>query len=148
MTSHEYTTDLTWTGRTTGYDSYDRRHDVSIGSTNLTLSADAAFRGDSSLPNPEQLVVAAASSCQMLSFLAVAALGGVEVREYRDEAVGVMDDTVRPMRLTSISLRPRIVVAASTPDRVDRLLAKAHEQCYIANSLTTPITLEPVIEVV
>lgn len=148
MTSNEYTTDLTWSGRTTGYDDYDRRHDVSIGASTFALSADAAFRGDSSLPNPEQLVVAAASSCQMLSFLAVAALGGVEVREYRDEAVGVMDNTMRPMRLTSIILRPRIVVAASTPERAERLLTKAHAQCYIANSLITPITLEPVIEMV
>lgn len=43
MTSHKYTTDLTWSGRTTGYDDYDRRHDVSIGSTTLALSADAAL---------------------------------------------------------------------------------------------------------
>lgn len=148
MTSHEYATGLMWAGRTADYDSYDRQHDVTLGSTSLALSADTAFRGDGALPNPEQLVVAAASSCQLLSFLAVASLGGVEVWEYRDDAIGVMDDTVRPMRLTSIRLRPRIVVTGVTPKRVDRLLRKAHEQCYIANSMTTPITLEPSIEVI
>ncbi|WP_435081094.1 OsmC family protein [Clavibacter michiganensis] len=148
MTSHEYATGLTWAGRTTGYDSYGRRHDMTLGPTSLALSADAAFHGDGALPNPEQLLVAAASSCQLLSFLAVAALGGVEVREYRDDAIGVMDDTARPMRLTAIVLRPRIVVTGATPARVVRLLRKAHEQCYVANSLTTSITLEPVIEVV
>ncbi|WP_027467122.1 OsmC family protein [Curtobacterium sp. UNCCL17] len=148
MTSYQYATGLTWSGRTAEYDGYDRRHDMKLGATSVAVSADAAFRGDGTLPNPEQLVVAAASSCQLLSFLAVAALGGLEVREYRDAAVGVMDDTVRPMRLTSICLRPRIVVTGATPERVDRLLRKAHEQCYIANSLTTSITLEPSIEVV
>lgn len=148
MTTHEYKTGLVWVGQTSSYNSYDRQHDVVMDSSSIALSADAAFRGDAALPNPEQLVVAAASSCQLLSFLAVAALGGVEVREYRDDAVGMMDDTVRPMRLTSILLRPRIVVVGAAREPVERLVQKAHQQCYIANSLSTPVALEPTIEVV
>ncbi len=148
MTTHEYATGLVWTGQTISYDSYDRQHEVVMGSSSITLSADVMFRGDAALPNPEKLVVAAASSCQLLSFLAVAALGGVEVRDYRDDAVGLMDDTVRPIRLTSILLRPKITVAGTARERVERLVQKAHQQCYIANSLSTPVALDPVIEVV
>lgn len=148
MTTHTYETVVDWRGRTQAYDCYDRRHNVTVAGTRLAMSADAAFRGDSSLPNPEQLVVAAASSCQLLSFLAVAALGGVEVVEYRDNAVGEMPTSGRPMRLIRIVLRPHIVVAGASVERVERLVHKAHAQCYIANSLSTEVIVEPSIDVV
>ncbi|MFF2633018.1 OsmC family protein [Microbacterium sp. NPDC058021] len=148
MTIHSYESTLSWRGRTQHYDSYDRRHDVTIAGTQLAVSADAAFRGDAALPNPEQLVVAAASSCQLLSFLAVAALSGVEVVEYSDRARGEMQADQRPMRLTRIVLRPHIAVVGGSVERVERLVHRAHEQCYIAHSLTAEVSIEPVIEVV
>lgn len=147
MTTHRYASTLHWAGLTRDYDSYGRQHDITMSGTTVVASADAAFRGDGTLPNPEQLVVAAASSCQLLSFLAVAALAGVRVLEYYDEAEGVMPDDQRPLRLTSITLRPRIVVEGVTAERVERLLHTAHRQCYIANSLTTEVIIEPIIEV-
>ncbi|MDI3243426.1 OsmC family protein [Arthrobacter sp. AL08] len=147
MTTHTYASTLRWAGRTHDYDSYSRQHDITMSGTKVVASADSSFRGDSTLPNPEQLVVAAASSCQLLSFLAVAALAGVEVIEYHDAAKGFMPDDERPLRLTSIVLRPRIVVQGATVERVERLLHKAHKQCYIANSLITKVTLEADIEV-
>lgn len=66
MADHEYTTTITWTGSTGGgYRSFSREHTASLTrSDNLTMSADAAFRGEVHLTNPEQLVVVAASSCQ------------------------------------------------------------------------------------
>lgn len=148
MRTHRYETSLAWSGRTENYDSYSREHQVSIGDNRLVLSADAAFRGDRSLPNPEELVVAAASSCQLLSFLAAAALGGVEVLSYTDDAEAEMPSGVGGMRLTRIVLHPHIVVTGSTPERVQRLIEKAHDQCYIANSLNTEVLIEPVIELV
>ena len=147
MTTHTYRTPLTWSGSTADYDTYDRQHQVVVGDVPLTLSADPAFRGDPALPNPEQLLVAAASSCQLLSFLAVAARSGVEVLEYADDAVGLMPESERPMRITEILLRPRVVARGATVERVERLLHKAHEQCFIAQSLTSDVTLEPTIEV-
>lgn len=147
MNTHTYVSTLHWTGRTENYETYSRQHQLTLSGTTVAVSADSAFRGDGTLPNPEQLVVAAASSCQLLSFLAVAALADVEVLEYQDEAEGVMAGDQRPLRLTNIVLRPRIVVQGATAERVEKLLHKAHSQCYIANSLTTDVTLEPVIEV-
>ena len=147
MTTHTYGSALRWAGRTDDYDSYSRQHDVTIAGTTATLSAAAAFRGDAALPNPEQLLVAAASSCQLLSFLAVAAHAGVAILEYHDDAEGIMPDDVRPVRLTTIVLRPVIVAEGATRSEVERLLHKAHRQCYIANSLTATVTLEPEISV-
>lgn len=113
----------------------------------LGLSADPAFRGDPSRLNPEQLLVMAASSCQLLSFLAVAARSRLDVLAYEDDAEGVMPEADRPVRLVAIHLRPRIVLAAGSGDetRVRQLVELAHRECYVANSLKTAITVEPVI---
>jgi len=59
-----------------------------------------------------QLEVLAAASCQLLSFLAVAARARLDVVAYEDDAEGVMPEGDHPVRLTRIVLRPRIVLAA------------------------------------
>lgn len=146
---HRYTVRARWSGSTAaGYDAYDRRHEVEAppARATLTLSADAAFRGDPALLDPEQLLVAAASSCQLLSFLAVAARAGIDVRHYRDDAEGTMAEDDPPARITRIVLRPTITVAPGTgEERVRHLVEVAHRQCYIANSLTTEILVEPTV---
>lgn len=152
MATHTYTTSLTWAGSTPDYESYHRVHDAVIGPLSARVSADPSFRGDPALVNPEQLLVAAAASCQMLSFLAVCSLSKVDVLSYTDEAVGTMDDTVKPVRVGEIVLRPHLVVrpqAGATLDeaKVLRLVEKAHRTCYIANSLNSDIRIDPTIEI-
>jgi len=113
----------------------------------MTLSADPAFLGDPTLLNPEQLVVLAAASCQLLSFLAVAARARLDVLEYDDEAEAEMDEGDPPARINRITLRPRIVLTAG-PDRerVEHLVEVAHRECFIANSLNSDMKIEPTIE--
>lgn len=147
MRSHTYSAQVEWAGSTgAGYDAYPRAHSAVTppATEGFDLSADPHFRGDADLPNPEQLLVLAASSCQLLSFLAVAARGGVDVVGYRDDALGEMPEDVRPLRVTRITLRPVVTVADGTaPAVVERMLHEAHDQCYIANSLTCEVVLEP-----
>src|SRR5918997_1480353 len=112
------------------------------------MSSDPAFRGDARLLNPEQLVVAAASSCQLLEFLALAAKARVDVVEYRDEAEGTMDESDEPARIQRIVLRPRIAVSPGpSEERVLRLVELAHDHCYVARSLRTEIAVEAEVEV-
>ena len=148
---HVYETTLHWEGSTgAGYDAYDRAHEIALPPSDdrLVASADQAFRGNPNRTNPEQLFLAAASSCQMLSFLAIAARSGIEVLAYEDRATAVMPEDRRPVWITAITLRPRIVVAPGTDlGRVQRIVEKGHEECYVANSVRTEITIEPVIEV-
>jgi organic hydroperoxide reductase OsmC/OhrA len=149
-TVHRYRTSLAWTGSTgEGYDAYDRAH-TGIAhpvAEPLILSSDPAFRGDPAHRNPEQLVVLAASSCQLLAFLAVAARARVDVVDYHDEATAEMPENDRPVRLTRIVLRPTITVRAvagrPTAARVRRLAAVAHRECFIANSLRSEVVVEP-----
>jgi organic hydroperoxide reductase OsmC/OhrA len=114
----------------------------------VALSAAAAFRGDPDLLNPEQLVVMAATSCQLLSFLAVAARHGVDVVGYVDRATGMMPtDGVSP-RITRVELAPVIHTTHGTdPDLVRHLVERAHDECYVARSLTADVVVRPTVVV-
>ena len=146
---HRYAARVRWRGSTAGgYEGYDRAHSVTAppAEAELAVSSDPAFAGDARLLNPEQLIVAAASSCQLLEFLAIAARSGVEVLAYSDDAEGEMPEGDPPERIERIVLRPRIEVAEGpTEERVRRIAEKAHEGCYVANSLRTEIEVEPEI---
>lgn len=149
--AHTYETHLVWEGSTgEGYREYSRSAQALAppSRVELPLSADPAFRGDPARLNPEQLLVMALSSCQLLSFLAVAARQGVDVRSYEDEAVGSMSTTEKPMRITEVALSPQILVAPGTDtELVERLVHEAHQSCFIANSVTTAVTITPTITV-
>jgi organic hydroperoxide reductase OsmC/OhrA len=148
---HRYAVSSTWRGSTgAGYEAYDRSHQVEAtrGGVTLALSADPAFRGDATLLNPEQLLVMAVSSCQLLSFLAVAARARIDVIEYRDDAEGEMPEDDPPMRITRITLRPQIVVWEDVNEaRVRHLVEVAHRECFVANSLRTEVVVEPEISI-
>ena len=148
---HSYATRLAWSGSTSaGYDSYPREHALGAppAEQELRLSSDPHFKGDGRLLNPEQLIVAAASSCQLLEFLALAAKARIDVLEYGDDAEGTMDESDEPARIQRIVLRPRITVGPGpSEERVLRLVHLAHDYCYVANSLRTEIEIEPEIEV-
>jgi len=147
--THIYEAAVAWEGSTgAGYEFYSRTHQVSCAPAEeaLTMSGDPAFRGDPRRLNPEQLLLAAAASCQLLSFLAVAARARVEVVSYRDDAVAVMPEDDKPVRISAITLRPTIVVRGDpSDDRILHLVEVAHRECFIANSLSSEITIEPEI---
>jgi organic hydroperoxide reductase OsmC/OhrA len=150
-TTHRYSVTCAWTGSTAeGYDAYDRDHAATAppADATLALSADPAFRGDHGRLNPEQLLVLAASSCQLLSFLAVAARARLDVLEYRDDAEAVMPEDDHPVRITRIRLRPAITVRGPvTEARLRHLCDVAHRECFIANSLSSDIVVEPTFDV-
>ncbi len=151
MGGHSYRATLAWEGSTGGgYSAYPRAHDGAVppATEGFALSADPHFRGDATRANPEQLLVLAASSCQLLSFLHVAATAKLDVLDYTDDAEGVMPGDVQPMRLTRITLRPRVLVAAgSDVSRFEALMDQAHQSCFIANSLNTEVVVEASVEV-
>lgn len=144
---HRYTVSCAWQGSTgAGYDAYDRSHkaDALPAADTLYLSSDPAFRGNPEFFNPEQLLVVSAASCQLLSFLAVAARARIDVVDYRDDAEGEMPEDEQPMRVTRITLRPRITVRGEvSEDRIRHLVDVGHRECFIANSLTTEVVVEP-----
>lgn len=149
MVAHSYSATVSWSGTTSvGVRAYDRTHVAELTpGAELSLSADASFRGNEDLPNPEQLLVTAAGSCLLLSFLGAATRAGIDVVGYTDRPRGRMPGDVSPMSITEIELTPLIRVRDADPARVAEVVAEAHDQCFIANSLRSAVSVVPTIEV-
>ena len=95
--------------------------------------------------DPEEALVAAASSCHMLWFLDFARRAGFDVASYRDSAEGEMGKGADGrVMITRITLRPVIAFAGRQPDEAELadLHHRAHDACFIANSLSTDIVVE------
>lgn len=151
--THTYALSLTWAGNrgtgTSGYPDYSR--DVvaraAIGDDSppeLELSADPTFRGDRRRWNPEQLLVAALSECHLLSFLHIAVTHGVTVLAYEDDPVGTMVQEGIGGHFTGVVLRPTVTISdPAHVDLVPGLHHEAGEACFIASSVSFPVTHEP-----
>jgi organic hydroperoxide reductase OsmC/OhrA len=146
---HQYPVEVVWTGNhgagTGTYQGYGREHEVRVaGKPVIAGSSDAAFRGDDSRHNPEDMLVAALSSCHMLWYLHLAAVAGVVVTAYVDSAVGMLVDHGSDGRFTEVMLRPVVTItAASDPSRAAGVHEDAHHACFIANSVNFPVRCEP-----
>ena len=155
MTAHEYRAHIHWerAGAVFTDNRYSRGHSwqfdggvvVPASSSPYTvrvpLSVEAAV-------DPEEALVAALASCHMLWFLSLAAAGRWRVDDYSDQAVGSMGrNAAGKTAMLSVTLRPRVRFSGEhVPTRADivQLHERAHEECFIANSVTTSVHIEPV----
>ncbi len=148
---HIYKAKINWTGNTgegtKSYAAYSRAHEVSgEGGKEIILgSADPIYRGEASRYNPEELVVAAISGCHMLWYLHLCADAGVVVVDYTDEADGklkVADDGNG--KIIEATINPRVTITKHSNAELARgLHDKAHEFCFIANSMNFPVHVKP-----
>ncbi|HRP00491.1 MAG TPA: OsmC family protein, partial [Flavobacteriales bacterium] len=112
--AHRYALTLDWTGNrgagTSTYEGYSREHVVRIsGKPDLVGSADPMFRGDPTLHNPEDLLLAALSQCHLLTYLALCARARINVLSYRDRAEGTLMLTKDGGgQFTEVVLRPEV----------------------------------------
>jgi organic hydroperoxide reductase OsmC/OhrA len=101
---------------------------------------------DPSGVDPEEAFIASLSSCHMLTFLYLVAKRGFVVNRYEDTAEGVMakSETGR-IWVAKVVLRPKVAWEGSGPDAatVEELHHLAHDECFIANSVRTEVTCEP-----
>ncbi|MEV6411344.1 OsmC family protein [Kribbella sp. NPDC051718] len=145
----EHVVDVSWSRgeHEFTYQSYSRDHEWRFdGGVTVPGSANPAYLGtDSGTVDPEEAFVAALSSCHMLTFLAIAAKKRLVVDSYVDHAVGVMaKNEAGRMAVTRVTLHPVITFAGDEPDEatMDRLHHLSHQECFIANSVTTEVVVE------
>ena len=151
--SHRFEVQTTWTGNsgqgTADYRAYRRDHEITVAKKTLPIpcSSDAAFRGDASRYNPEELLVASLSACHMLWMLHLCADAGIVVTAYSDQACGTMvENEDGSGQFTEVTLRPVLTVAdAGRTADAQALHARAHERCFIANSVNFPVRCEPTV---
>ena len=149
-----YTTELTWTRGEQAFTDgrYSRKHVWRFdGGIEVPASSSAHVVP---LPcsvldavDPEEAFVASLSSCHMLWFLALAAKRRFVVDEYHDAAEGVMEKNAQGrLAMTRVTLRPRVTFSGEKRPSAEELATlhhHAHEECYIANSVTTQVVCEP-----
>jgi organic hydroperoxide reductase OsmC/OhrA len=146
---HHYRVDVEWTGNhgtgTQTYQGYGREHEIRVaGKPVLAGSSDPAFRGDATRHNPEDMLVAALSTCHMLSYLHVAATAGIVVTAYTDTAEGTMETNAHGGHFVEVVLRPQVTIsAASDAAKAEAAHEAAHHGCFIANSVNFPVRCEP-----
>jgi organic hydroperoxide reductase OsmC/OhrA len=152
--ANDYRAHLIWDGNlgdgTSTYTGYGRKYRLQIdGKPDLTGSADPIFRGDANVYNPEDLFVAALSSCHLLSYLALCARTKINVIAYEDNAIGTL--LLRPDgggKFESVTLRPVVTIAAGGDEkRALELHETAQDLCFIAASVSIPVLHEPQIKV-
>jgi organic hydroperoxide reductase OsmC/OhrA len=148
MAIHHYRCAAEWTGAATGptdQPRFNRNIQVTFaGRPALEMSSPPEFLGTAERVSPEELFVASLATCQMLTYLALAARQGIVVTAYHDEAEGEMMLQGGRMRFTKVTLHPAITIAAGAdPQAAQQLIERAHHDCFIGNSVTTELMIEP-----
>jgi organic hydroperoxide reductase OsmC/OhrA len=151
---HHYKLTTVWTGNTgdgtKNIRTYDRSHTTTIqGKPELFLTTDNPAVGEKSKLNPEDLLVTALSSCHLLSYLYLCSLEGIVVTAYTDNATGVMIEMANGGgSFKEVKLHPIVFVAdESMVEKAIELHHKAHEICYIANSVNFEVKCNPTCKV-
>jgi organic hydroperoxide reductase OsmC/OhrA len=116
------------------------------GKPDLVGSSGMAPLSDSARYNPDELLVAALSSCHMLWYLHLCAVNDVVVSEYLDEAIGVLrTDADGGGRFVRVTLQPQVTLLQGDEQRALELHGEANRKCFIANSVNFPVEHQPVI---
>ena len=141
---------LNWQRTTPDFDvkTFSRDHVWRLaGGQTVQGSSAPDFSGNPEMSNPEEALLAALSSCHMLTFLAIAALRKLVVDRYEDEPVAELGKNEKgKLMVARMTLRPRVTFSGATlPDEyaVRELHKKAKENCFVGNSVLSQVTLEP-----
>jgi organic hydroperoxide reductase OsmC/OhrA len=149
--AHEYKATVSWrrgSGEAFSDGKFSRAHEwsfdggVTVPASSSPLSVKVPLSRAEAV-DPEEALVAALSSCHMLTFLYLAYRQGFVVDSYDDDALGIMTKNERgKLFISKVTLRPRIAFSGArqpSAAELDQLHHHAHEECYIANSVLTEV---------
>ena len=112
----------------------------------MTATAAPAYLGNPANVDPEEAFVASLASCHMLTFLAIACKQKFVLEKYEDEAVGHMEKNAEgKLAITKVELHPKIIWGGEnepTAEELEKLHHAAHDNCFIANSVKTEVTVK------
>lgn len=114
----------------------------------LQVSSPAEFKGDPACWSPEDMLVASASACLLMTFLAYSQREELEMVKYESFADGTLAYDNGRYRFTEVILRPRLTFRTEEDAEIAQMvLEQAHRDCIITNSITAAVKLEPEISV-
>jgi organic hydroperoxide reductase OsmC/OhrA len=127
------------------YADYNREHHwIFPGGSKVNASAAPEFLGKPENVDPEEAFVASISACHMLTFLAICTHRKLVVNSYKDEACGFLEKNDQGrLAITRVELSPQIQFNGSQPEKdvLKNIHRLSHEQCFIANSINTQVTV-------
>lgn len=150
----EYTATVAWNRNGANFSDnlYSRKHQWQFdGGVEVAASSSPHVvplpLSDAAAVDPEEAFVASLSSCHMLWFLAIAGKKRFVVDQYVDAATGILaKNAAGKMAMTIVTLRPQVIFSGDKQPSVDEQHAmhhQAHDACFIANSVTTEVKIEP-----
>lgn len=135
--SFRYRNDLVWKSGRRGLMSSPDKPELQVGSP-------PEFKGEPDVWTPEDMFVGALNACLMLTFLALADRKGLGLVNYETSAEGLLENVEGRYRITEVAVRPSVLVKAETDlETARQIMAKVEENCFISNSITARIRLEP-----
>jgi organic hydroperoxide reductase OsmC/OhrA len=153
--AHQYSADIIWErGDAVFSDNrYSRRHlwrfdgGLEVPASSAPQSVPVPM-SDPSAVDPEEAFIASLSSCHMLWFLAIAGKRKFRVDRYRDQASGILEkNPAGKLWMSVVTLHPEVQFSGEllpTPQQIEDMHHSAHAECYIANSVSSQVRVEPV----
>jgi organic hydroperoxide reductase OsmC/OhrA len=127
------------------YEKYNRDAKLTFGGgKSITVSNPPQYFGDAKYANSEELFIAALACCYMQTFLAVASKQGYNIKQYQDEAVGLLGHNSKgKLGITDINLNLKVKFEGIQPSKsaLDLIKKSAHDHCFIANSSCSKLNI-------
>jgi len=141
--AHYYTVNLTWEQDRIGWLSSPE-----LPEKDLQVATPPQFpKGVAGIWSPEHLLVASVSSCYMATFMAIAEASKVPVVQFGIEAAGKLEQTDGVMWISEIELVPTIILPNDDNlPKMERILAKSKEKCFVSNSLKTNVIVRATVQ--
>lgn len=137
----------TWAG-STAEASYTRAAEASAdGKPSILQTTGIGDAVDPTRWNPEDLLGASLAQCHTLTFLSLANKVRLDVVRIETDVEVELETVEKITRVARITLRPVIHLAAGgDAEKALTMYDKAHKYCFIANSLTSEVVLEPTVQ--
>jgi organic hydroperoxide reductase OsmC/OhrA len=141
--AHYYTVNLQWEQDRIGWLS-----SPALPHKDLQVATPPEFpKGVAGVWSPEHLLVASVSSCYMATFMAIAEASKVPVVQFSIEAEGKLEQTDGVMWISEVELLPTVVLPSDEYlPKMERILAKSKEKCFVSNSLKTNVIVRATIQ--
>jgi peroxiredoxin-like protein len=128
------------------WDEGRRASALADGKPALQVSSPPEFKGDPACWSPEDMLVAAADACLLMTFIAYSKREELDLVRYESGADGVLEFSNGRYRYTEVTLRPRLTFRTELDAEIAQVvLEQAHRDCIITNSITAKVRLEPEI---
>jgi peroxiredoxin-like protein len=139
--SHEYLVEIDWT--------HGRVGNLTVeGKPKIQISAPPEFDGPEGIISPEDLFVAAATSCLMTTFITFVKKMHIEFQTFSCEGHGTLEKVEKGFQFTKILLKTKVTVdSEELIPKAERALELAGKYCLVSNSMKCPTEHENIVSV-